>query len=182
MIPLLLLRITIPFVCRAIEGMNPFDLGVAGWIFTVGQIYLIITLVFNNYAFVMAGVIDFSRRYFMIRSVGALITPEKEDVRLAFLPTINLLSPLCWYSWIKMRSCFTDFGQKYYARIIFYCSTFFAINMVFIILHFLSWLEFIKLKFPFIMTVTIIYDFILAGSVLFAMLLFGAYTNHEFIV
>jgi len=181
MFPLVVLRTTIPFLCRAIEGDNPFDIGVGGWIFSSAQAFLILTLVLNNYAFVMAGVIDFSRRYFMIRSVGALLTPEKDKTRLAFLPTINFLSPASWYAWIKMRSCFTDFGQKYYARIIFYCSTFLAINTVFLVLHVLSWFEFIQLRFPFTMSITIFYDFILIGSVLFAMLLFGAYTNYEFI-
>ena len=64
-----------------------------GWVYSFIELFLIGFYCFNNYVFVIAGLVDFNRRKIMMDCCSALINPLKNEIdsKLHIIPTINFI-------------------------------------------------------------------------------------------
>ena len=97
-----LCKLLIPFVARYIETGNL--LGFTSWESYLYQLLEIPSLGFLliiNYLFIIVGYIDFQRRVFMIKAVGALINPFKNNLEIKYqvFPTINMVERFQILQW-----------------------------------------------------------------------------------
>jgi hypothetical protein len=84
-------KLSLPFMARY-YSYGTLHLEWDGIVYTVFEMLALSLFLLQNYFFIIAGHVDFQRRLFMIKSVGALINPFKEsyDVKYQLFPTINL--------------------------------------------------------------------------------------------
>ena len=69
-----------PFIIKAVEGEEVFELNAWAWAFTVIQSIGLGSVMLVNYYFIMTGLVDFSRRLFTIKTLTAVITLDKAAV------------------------------------------------------------------------------------------------------
>lgn len=95
-------RVMLPFIIRGIENKNPFYFEWDGIMFTVFEAVGVFLYCWWNYLFIYAGVLDFTRRLYMIKAVGSLISPTKDNYGLEFriYPTINITCKQSLATWI----------------------------------------------------------------------------------
>lgn len=143
-------KLSLPFVARYYQ-FGIFTLEWDSAIYTAFEMIALTFFLLQNYFFLAAGYVDFQRRLFMIKSVGALINPFKNlyDVKYQLLPTINLLSTENINAWFQLRSCIMDFGRKYIMRVFMYSSVFLALYLFITVMLLLSFFGFISIKFSF---------------------------------
>jgi hypothetical protein len=97
-------KLSLPFIARQVVfGTQHLDTD--GIVYTCMEMAALAFFLLQNYYFVFAGLVDFHRRYYMIKSVGALIDPLKEDVSKEFriVPTINVVCRESLYAWLQLR-------------------------------------------------------------------------------
>lgn len=70
------------------------------------------------YVFFSAAVIDMSRKSFLLRQIGQMISAKKLPTykEIKYLPTINLMDQLSLNSWVELRKLSMDYGKKYCLR------------------------------------------------------------------
>lgn len=93
-------KLSLPFIARYLT-YGKFELSWDSSIYTAFDSIATSLFLLQNYFFVAAGHVDFQRRYNMMKSVGALITPFKDtyDIKFQIFPTINLASKECLHAW-----------------------------------------------------------------------------------
>jgi len=130
----------VPFLSHLIDGDNPFDLEYDGILFTIAYSFVTIVYSIVNYCFVFFAVIDFQRRLYMIKAMGSMITPYKENIDTKFhmFPTINLSCKTSIHAWLDLRICILDFGAKYKQRIFLIVSSFLALYCFFMVVMLLN--------------------------------------------
>ena len=90
MIAVPLIKLSIPYFVRYMEYGNPFFFSWDSIIYSATEFLPYSFYTFANFLFVLAGFIDFQRRVFIIRAVGSLINPFKQDIPLKYhiFPTV----------------------------------------------------------------------------------------------
>ena len=77
-----LMKFAVPFLARVYQDIKLE--GVDSIAFIVIEIMASMMVVVPNYMFVLAGLLDFHRRYLMMKQCGALLHPSKEVLPLKF--------------------------------------------------------------------------------------------------
>eukprot|EP00347_Sterkiella_histriomuscorum_P007981 403346826 len=177
-----LLRLFIPFIMRYIDKgtllSNTWDDVCYSSIEIIsGLLYLML-----NYAFVIVGLVDFSRRRIMIKAIGAMADPVKSNLsqKYKILPTINLLCSYSLNSWINIRICCLDIGKRYITRIFMYSSIFLGCYLFFSAILILQFFELINYKFSYLVVCVVVYDIFIVLGIILVMLHIGAQINSEF--
>lgn len=137
----------------------------------------------QNYYFVLAGHVDFQRRYQMIKCVGALIHPFKDSFELKYqiFPTINLADKQSIQAWFNLRCCVMDFGKKYMQRIFIYSSAFLGMYLFYAVILLLSFFDIVSFSFSPVFNLICIYDIVIVLGIILSMFHYGAAINEEFI-
>ena len=176
---LFLLKISLPFIARYLTygtatGFDSWD----SWVYSMCQL-AVHFIYFVSSVFIFAGFNDFQRRMIMIKAVGAIINPFKDNfsIKYQMLPTLMMTCKETVNSWMQLRMCTMDFGKKYMVRIFVYCSTFFAVYLFFIIIILLSYFELITLQLSLIAQLHVLLDVSFVLSIILFMLYFGAVVN-----
>eukprot|EP00347_Sterkiella_histriomuscorum_P018466 403345412 len=175
-------KISLPFIARYYQ----FGVVALDWdssIYTVFDTLASAMFLFQNYLFVIAGYVDFQRRYLMMKSVGALLNPFKDnyDVKYQIFPTINLASKESIFTWFQLRQCVMDFGKKYMMRIFMYSSVFLGMYLFLMAALILSFFGIIDFQFSMYFNLCCIYDIVFVLSIIMSMFYFGAIVNEQFV-
>ncbi|CDW73934.1 UNKNOWN [Stylonychia lemnae] len=177
-------KLFLPFIARYIEygtflGFDNWD----SFLYQLLEIPSLGFLLIINYLFIIVGFVDFQRRVFLIKAVGSLINPFKENLELKYqvFPTVNMTEKHQIQQWFKLRLCAMDFGRKYMNRIFVYCSTFFGAYLFFVIILLLNFFEIIHFEFHLITYTLAVYDIFVVLGVILMMLYYGSIVNHQFI-
>ncbi|CDW86475.1 UNKNOWN [Stylonychia lemnae] len=179
-----IIKASLVLLIRYLEHGSPIALDIDGFIYQIAELPVFWFLTFANYLFVAIGLIDFQRRVFMIKAIGSLINPFKQDVSVKYMifPTLVLTCKDSLHSWFNLRICAMDFGRKFLSRIFVYCSAFLGSYVFFVVILLLQFFNFIQFQLSVYLIVLILFDiFIILGAML-VMLYLGAVVNHQFVL
>ena len=92
-------RTTLPFLVR--WALNIKLKGYDSIIFTIVEILMQLFLLLVNYMFIWSGLVDFHRRFIMLKACSSLLNPVKDnlDLKYQLFPTINLACKKSVFSW-----------------------------------------------------------------------------------
>eukprot|EP00347_Sterkiella_histriomuscorum_P001687 403371064 len=181
------LKCLLPYIVRTYQYGNPFgpNMGTTEfYVYCFAEIPLMYYLTSVNYLFIGAGLIDFQRRYLMMKGIGSLINPFKQNLSLKqyqIFPTILLACKDSFHSWLNLRMCAMDFGKKYMMRIFVYCSTFLAGYTFIVIILLLDYFDFINFQLPLMLQVYCLYEVFIVLGVILTMLFIGAKVNQQYV-
>jgi hypothetical protein len=154
------------------------------WLYTTLEIVFTSFIVFLNYTFVFAGLVDFQRRMIMLKACGSMLEPVKtlQDPMYRTFPTVNYVDPPSLHSWFQMRLCLIDLGRKYMSRIFIYSSTFLGCYFFYLVILILNYFEFISLEITVVSNCIALYDIIFTLGVILLMFIYGANVNHQYVI
>lgn len=75
-----MIRYSLFFIVRYIEKGTFMGFGLDGYLYTAVELPNVIMFTMLNYFFIFVGLLDFHRRMFLIKAVGALIHPFKQNL------------------------------------------------------------------------------------------------------
>ncbi|CDW75954.1 UNKNOWN [Stylonychia lemnae] len=175
-------KLSLPFIARYIT-YERFELPWDSSIYTAFDSIATSLFLLQNYFFVAAGHVDFQRRYNMMKSVSALITPFKDnyDIKFQIFPTINLVSKESLHAWFQLRCCVMDFGRKYMMRIFMYSSVFLGMYLFYAAFLLMSFFGFLQFEFSLVFNMICIFDIVIILGLILSMFFYGAAINEEFV-
>eukprot|EP00347_Sterkiella_histriomuscorum_P021309 403334452 len=181
-----LVKCILPYLVRMYDYGNPLGPNMFAWdsyLYFLCELPVIYFLSWANFLFVAAGLIDFQRRVLMIKAIGSLINPFKQDLSLKYqiFPCVILTCKESLHSWFSLRICAMDFGRKYMVRIFMYCSTFLAFYTFFVVILLLDYFNFINFQLPLMVQVYAIFEVFMVLGVILVMLYLGAVVNQQFV-
>ena len=117
--------------------LTPFgySYGVMQIIFTISMIILNTFSTFVSFMFLVFGIIDFKRRYFMNEILRNLVDKNiayipyfyKAGVCHKNIPFLNIFMPKTIYNWMNLKILLRDLGSKFLIRLNLYVEIFFFI-------------------------------------------------------
>lgn len=174
-----------PFVARYVEFGNPIHrFGSDSRAYTVFELYFSTVLIWSNFVFIFAGLVDFHRRRLMMQACGVLLDPTKETGCKLFkiFPTINFLDIRSLHAWYNMRQCLMDLGRRYMKRIFIYSSVFLACYLAFMVYRCLKIFNVIETKTTILTEMFSGFDAFIVLTIILIMLYYGASINNQFVV
>lgn len=146
-------------------------------------IVVLLTLFFHipNLAMTSVGLTDFLRKRHFMKMVTLLIDFEagnaKNSTESFFIPTLNIIDHENIRKWYNLRSVAMDLGRQYTIRIFAIASLLLSVYSLLAILVLLMQLGFVKYELNWSLYVVQYTDLFMVLSILFTMLIIGAYVN-----
>ncbi len=113
----------LPYICaiiihkRLLLGVEEY--AITGLFCLFGQLVIV-----PNLAFIMVGIFDLKRKLFFMKACTKLLNPNSatcgEFLASNIIPTIDIMNPDNYYSWLKARRILMNAGLKFTSRIFLY--------------------------------------------------------------
>ncbi|CAI2386921.1 unnamed protein product [Moneuplotes crassus] len=174
-----IIRILLQVVCQYFENNRSFVFHWYEYLITIWYLGTLLYIYKANLIFVIAGLVDFKRKLFLMKVLKSLISIDKDKnfILSSYFPTINLCCHKNLKSWMILREACLDVGKKYTYRIFLYCSVFLAFNLAFLGFLLMRVFGVFSYSLPIAVSVTGTYDVLFILCVLFKMLRTGAQVN-----
>ncbi len=108
---------TIPFLVRAGRAQPIFGRTYADVIIAVGFWVVSFLNIWANLMFIVMGILDYSRRVFLMHQCSAMISPENKHWQVSSfqrnIPCLCMNSVENIQNWLSMRLVFKDFGLRW---------------------------------------------------------------------
>ena len=85
-------------------------------ILSFAHCYTIYLSSYHASRFLLQYKIDIQRKTFALKQLSQIITIDRINKRVKYLPTINILDVTSLYSWLKMRRIIKDYGNRIFLR------------------------------------------------------------------
>lgn len=146
--------------------------------------FLMLTMHMVNLVFVTFGLIDFKRKLFFQKIMGALINAERkmnDPSYIRLTPIINVLDPDNLRRWMTMRRACIDLGLKFTLRVFLYSSIFIVVYGLFAAFLAMAFFELVPYKVPIAVTILGMFDILVILGTILQMIKIGAEVNLQFI-
>ena len=137
-----------------------------------------------NVLFVLTGILDFGRKLFYQKILGALLDPQRhfnDPPYIKLIPSINIT----WYHnirrWMFLRKVSLDLGKKFTLRVFLYSSVFLGMYGLMAVFFTLSFFNLLSYNVPIAVSVLGYFDVIFILGIIMKMLSIGAETNSYFV-
>ena len=135
-----------------------------------------------NAAFVLVGLSDLSRKFYLMTQLSNLISVRKveEYETVKAYPTINIFDPFSLRTWISLRKIFMDFGRKYFMRINLNISIFLIFYVGITAILLLEYFGIIKVFQGNLMSLVAMFEGVIMIGLMIKSVVTGAYINDHF--
>ena len=147
-------------------------------------VVLNVSLHLINVLFVLTGILDFGRKLFYQKILGALLDPQRhfnDPPYIKLIPSINIT----WYRnirrWMFLRKVSLDLGKKFTLRVFLYSSVFLGMYGLMAVFFTLSFFNLLSYNVPIAVSVLGYFDVIFILGIIMKMLSIGAETNSYFV-
>ena len=136
-----------------------------------------------NVLFILTGILDFGRKLFYQKILGALLDPQRhfnDPPYLKLIPSINIICNRNIRRWMFLRKISLDIGRKFTLRIFLYSSIFLGMYGLMAVFFTLSFFNLLHYNVPIAVSVLGYFDVIFILGIIMKMLSIGAETNSYF--